>query len=339
MKSYTLQKAKKLVLETLPSQAITSKEFVKVKIDLAAITTTDLKIFSGKYKVPTPITLGRQAVGVVSEVMPDNANFLQKGNRVIIEGFLSCGECYFCRMGETQKCENMHMLGYSTEGVFSDFTIVHQSLLHLIPDQMPDTVAIFAEYVSMALNIIDKLNLKAGDHVAIMGASKLGYVLAQLVTYYQGIAIAIDNNADQLEKLAAENINYTQNSSKANWKDNIHGITGGRMCEKVVFLTESKLHFNDAIDICGKNGTICLAGFLPTYEKCDLTKLHRRQISMISVRNSQGNFPAAINMLATKKVNVKGMQTETFRFAELPEKLMAMTPDETKYTSIQFRID
>ena len=78
---------------------------------------------------------------------------------------------------------------------------------------------------------------------------------------------------------------------------------------------------------------------MPTYEKCDLTKLHRRQISMISVRNSQGNFPAAINMLATKKVSVKGMQTETFRFAELPEKLMAMTPDETKYTSIQFRID
>lgn len=339
MKSYTLQKAKKLVLETLPSQAITSNEFVKVKIDLAAITTTDLKIFNGKYKVPMPITLGRQAVGVISEVMPDNVNFLQKGDRVIIEGFLPCGECYFCKTGEKQKCENMHMLGYSTEGVFSDFTIVHHSLLHPIPDQMPDTTAIFAEYVSMALNIIDKLNLKAGDHVAIMGASKLGYVLAQLVTYYQGIAIVVDENAEQLEKLANENINYTQNTTKSNWKENISSVTGGRMCEKVVFLTESKLHFNDAIDLCRKNGTICLAGFLPTYEKCDLTKLHRRQISMVSVRNSQGNFPAAINMLATKKVNVKGMITETFRFAELPEKLMAMTPDETKYTSIQFRID
>ena len=225
MKSYTLQKAKKLVLETLPSQAITSNEFVKVKIDLAAITTTDLKIFNGKYKVPMPITLGRQAVGVISEVMPDNVNFLQKGDRVIIEGFLPCGECYFCKTGEKQKCENMHMLGYSTEGVFSDFTIVHHSLLHPIPDQMPDTTAIFAEYVSMALNIIDKLNLKAGDHVAIMGASKLGYVLAQLVTYYQGIAIVVDENAissdaqingiELLEDYSTLKITFAENVNKA----------------------------------------------------------------------------------------------------------------------------
>jgi len=164
-------------------------------------------------------------------------------------------------------------------------------------------------------------------------------VLAQLVTYYQGIAIVIDENGNQLENLSKENINYTLNSTKATWKDNIANITGGRMCEKVVYLTETKLHFNDAIDICGKNGTICLAGFLPTYEKCDLTKLHRRQISMVSVRNSQGNFPAAINMLATKIVSTKGMMTETFRFAELPEKLISTTPDETKYKSIQFRID
>ena len=77
----------------------------------------------------------------------------------------------------------------------------HDLHRHRIPDQMPYTTAIFSEYVSMALNIIDKLNLKAGDHVAIMGASKLGYVLAQLVTYYQGIAIAIDENNEQFENL------------------------------------------------------------------------------------------------------------------------------------------
>lgn len=339
MKSYILQKQKKLVLENLPSQPVRSKDFVKVKIELSAITATDLSIFNGKYKVQLPASLGRQAVGVISEVLPDNDAALQKGDRVIIEGFLPCGKCYFCKSGEPQKCENMRVLGYSAQGLFSDFVIVPHNLLHRIPDQMPYGTAVFSEYVSMALNIVDKLNLKQGDHVAILSANKLGYVLAQLITYYQGIAIVVDENAKQLEKLSDENINYTLNCTKSGWKDNVAGITGGRMCEKVVYITSCDRNFGDALDVCGKNGTICVAGFLPTTEKCDLGKIHENQISIVCVENSQGNFPAAINMLATKKVNVKEICGETFRFAELPEKMLTLTTSETKYQSIQFKID
>ena len=74
-------------------------------------------------------------------------------------------------------------------------------------------------------------------------------------------------------------------------------------------------------------------------EKCDLGKIHDRQLNIVSVKNSNGNFPAAINMLATKKVNTARLQGETFRFAELPEKMLAMTEAEAKYSCTQFRID
>ena len=72
MKTYILQKPKKLVLENLPSVPVRTKDDVKVKIELAAVTNTDLSIFGGKYKTALPLALGRQAVGVVSEALPDN---------------------------------------------------------------------------------------------------------------------------------------------------------------------------------------------------------------------------------------------------------------------------
>ena len=87
MKSYILQKAKKLTLENNPPRSVKSGE-IKVKIELAAITSTDLSIFNGKLKCDLPLILGRQAVGVVSEVSSENTMGLQKGNRVIIEGTL-----------------------------------------------------------------------------------------------------------------------------------------------------------------------------------------------------------------------------------------------------------
>lgn len=339
MKTYILQKPKKLVLENLPSVPVRTKDDVKVKIELAAVTNTDLSIFDGKYKTALPLALGRQAVGVVSEALPDNDERFQKGDRVVIESFVPCGKCYFCKTGEEQKCVNMRVLGYTAPGIFSDFVTVPHNLLHRIPDQMHYGTAIFTEYVSMALNVIDALRLSPGDHVAITSANKLGYILAQLVTYYQGIAIVLDENQEQLSKMAEENINYTLNVKKAGWKDNVSGITGGRMCEKVVYIVESQESFNDAIDICAKNGTICLCGFMRTSEKCDLGKIHDRQLNIVSVKNSNGNFPAAINMLATKKVNTARLQGETFRFAELPEKMLAMTEAEAKYSCTQFRID
>lgn len=339
MKSYVLQKPKKLVLENLPSQSLASKSQIKVKIELASVTTTDLAVFNGTLKTTLPITLGRQAVGVISEVMPDNESRFQKGDRVIIEGFLPCGKCYYCKTRQPQKCENMRVLGYTAEGLFSDFVIVPQGLLHRIPDNMPYGTAVFTEFVSMALNVIDKLDLKTGDHVAIFSASKLGYILAQLVTYYQGIAIVIDKNAAQLEKMAAENINYTLNSSKSNWKENVRSITSGRMCEKVVYVTDSRDGFDDAIDVCGINGTICTAGFGHSAEKCDLARIHDKQLTLMSVKSSHGSFLSAINMLATKKINVSALMGDVFRFAEIPEKLLSATEEEVKYSSIQFRID
>ena len=54
MKTYILQKPKKLVLENLPSVPVRTKDDVKVKIELAAVTNTDLSIFGGKYKTSCP---------------------------------------------------------------------------------------------------------------------------------------------------------------------------------------------------------------------------------------------------------------------------------------------
>lgn len=338
MKSYVLQKAKKLTLENNPPRSVKSGE-IKVKIELAAITSTDLSIFNGKLKCDLPLILGRQAVGVVSEVSSENTMGLQKGNRVIIEGFLPCGKCYFCKTGQSGKCENMEVLGFTREGLFSDFAVVPASLAHVIPDHMSNATALYTEYVSMALNIIEKIKLRPGEHVAIMSANKLGYILAQLITYYQGIAIVIDNNQQQLDKLAEENINYTLNSKRNSWKENVSGITSGRMCEKVVYLTNAVLNFDDAVDICGINGTICIAGFLPATDTCSLGEVHNKQLTIVSEQTSQGNFSAAINMLATRTVNVTRLNGETFRFAELPEKMLAMTQEEAKYGGIHFKID
>jgi L-iditol 2-dehydrogenase len=339
MKSYILQKPKKLVLESKPSQQIPSKEYVKVKVDVAGISTADLEAFNGKCKSELPFTLGRQAVGIISEVYPDGGSEFQKGDKVIIGGFEPCGKCFFCKSGEPHKCENMNVLGYNKDGIFSDFVIVPSSIVYRLPDNMHYETAIFAEYVSMALNIIDKLNLKQGDHVAIMCANQLGFLLAQLITYYQGIAIVIDENKEQLTKLGNENISYTLNSKDKDWKEQVSGITGGRMCDKVVYITESNLSVMDATDICGINGCICLAGFTELTEQCPLANIHNKQINVVSVKHAYGNFPSAINMLATKVVNPKQIVGKVFRFAELPEKMLSTTYDEMKYQCYQFRID
>lgn len=145
-----------------------------IRVRLAGICGTDLELVRGYY--PYTGIPGHEFVGEVIEA-PDRTWI---GRRVVGEINASCGECEQCRNGRPTHCEKRTVLGITDrDGVHAGYTTLPLANLHLVPDSVSDEEAVFVEPLAAALEIQQQVHLQPTERVLLIGAGRLGQLVAQ----------------------------------------------------------------------------------------------------------------------------------------------------------------
>lgn len=145
-----------------------------IRVRLAGICATDLELVKGYY--PYTGILGHEFVGEIVEApgAPERV-----GQRVVGEINAVCGTCETCKLGNPTHCENRTVLGIvNRNGVFAEYTVLPLENLHLVPDSIPDEMAVFTEPIAAALEIQEQVLIKPTDQVLVVGAGRLGQLIA-----------------------------------------------------------------------------------------------------------------------------------------------------------------
>lgn len=172
--------------------------FALVRVLRAGVCNTDLEILQG-YMGFTGV-LGHEFVGVVEDVNDDSASFKEKwmGQRVCGDINVGCGDCRVClntdqldsscgcSMMSRNHCPNRTVLGtLKRNGTMAEYLTLPLSNLHLVPPEVPDEVAVFAEPLAAACRIPEqgliRYSPKRPDKVAILGDGKLGLMIAEVL--------------------------------------------------------------------------------------------------------------------------------------------------------------
>ena len=327
MKCWKVTKPNKLILDEIePTQ--TPSDYIKVKIEKVLLTKSDYGIYSGVGKNKYPFVFGRNAVGVVSEIACPDQSLLTKMDRVIIEPYISCETCDECKSGDMANCSNMLELGHNGDGLMKNFVDVPSTNVHLLPENLSDEKALFATYVAFCLNIIDKLDLEKGKHIAIFSSTKTALILAQLIAYYQAVPVFISDEEELLDIARQYGIYYCFNPANVNLADEINVITGGRMCKEVVFFSDSEFAMKDVYNVASQNAHICLAGYSTKESKLSVAQICQKHLTITGVYNGAGNFASAINLLVTDTLKVDMLIGDSIAFAELADKMQSITAKE-----------
>ena len=145
-----------------------------IKIRKAGICSTDLELVKGYY--PYTGILGHEFVGEVVEA--DDISWI--GQRVVGEINVVCHQCEQCLNGRSTHCENRTVLGIiNRDGTFAEFTQLPITNLHRVPASVPDEMAVFTEPLAAALEIQQQVQIKPTDRVLVVGAGRLGQLIAQ----------------------------------------------------------------------------------------------------------------------------------------------------------------
>lgn len=147
-----------------------------VQVRYAGLCGTDLELSSGYYGfrgIP-----GHEFVGRVLEGP-------RQGMRVVADINVGCGECNRCASGQHRHCQQRTVIGIKGRaGAFAQYLLVPDQNLLKVPDQLSDELAVYAEPVAAALEVIEQITEACPTEALVIGAGRLGMITAQVLASF-----------------------------------------------------------------------------------------------------------------------------------------------------------
>ena len=318
-----IQIIRKNELEVISKKEVfDSVDSVKIKIKKALLTPEDFSTYEGE-GVKYPVIPARAAIGLVSELGSEKAGY-SRGEKVFPHPEIACGKCAECLSGDDDHCASFSIAGKNADGFLRDFAVFKGDELSMLPSSIEDNEALFIDHVALCVNAINAIDMQKGEHVVIVGGDALGIILAQLVIYYQGVPILVENNDDNIIVAKNAGIYYTLFADNKIEK-NVSELTGARLSNKVVYMTGSNLNTDIALKLAGNNATVCFAGFATPSLRVNFTQALAKLLQFKCVTNGYGAIESAINLLAQKAVNLKVFSVPSVKQEQAAEKIKAIS--------------
>ncbi|MBI5352494.1 MAG: alcohol dehydrogenase catalytic domain-containing protein [Chloroflexi bacterium] len=289
----------KLELREVPKPDRPNEALIRIR--KAGICSTDLEMVKGYY--PFTGIPGHEFVGEVVDA-PDRSWI---GQRVVGEINVVCGTCESCLNERPTHCENRTVLGISNRnGVFAEYTTLPLENLYRVPDSVSDEMAIFTEPLAAALEIQQQIQIEQADRVLLVGAGRLGQLIAQTLALAGCNLHVLARHPFQQNLLTARGINLISEAE----------INSGKW-DIVIEATGSPDGFNLARKAVRPRGTMVLKS---TYEGEMSVNISSIVVDEITVLGSRcGPFESALQLLESGAVDPSVLMTAKYSLGEVIE--------------------
>ena len=306
-----------------------------LRVKSAGICGSDIGAFRGTNGlVSYPRIIGHEIAGEVISIPENNKNGIKPGDRVIVDPYLYCGHCYPCSIGRTNCCVDLKVLGVHVDGGMAEYFCHPADMLLKVPDDMPWDIIPLAEPLTIALHGIHRLNLKAGEHIAINGAGPIGLLAAMVALHYGAEPIMIDLVKERLDFAKSLGVRYTINLREEDLVEKVSEYTNGPMAECVMEASGANSAIRATLDIVSHAGRIALTGWPKQETPIPTDMITRKEVDVRGARTSAGEFPEAIDLIYHQKVDARRILTKVISIDEAPETIRDIEKNPGNYMKV-----
>ncbi|MGA8089741.1 MAG: zinc-binding dehydrogenase [Terracidiphilus sp.] len=331
MQAAVLHGRQDIRIEDVPVPRAAAGELI-VRVGAALTCGTDLKVFRRGYHarmIVPPALFGHELAGTVVEAGEGVEGF-SNGSRVVALNSAPCGQCYFCKRGQENLCDDLLF----NNGAYAEFIriparIVSKNTL-IVPDHVPLEHAALTEPLACAVHGFLDSNPRPEDTVAVIGGGPLGLMMVHVAALSGCNVIAIVKHDGQVEaarQLGAAHIIKSSSIQKAIRET--RALTpknrGVDIAIEAVGVPEA---WEEAVEMVRKGGTVNFFGgcAVGTRVTLDTNRIH---YSDITLRATFHHTPAicrkALDLIASGRFQAGAFITGHAHLYELNrvfEKLM-----------------
>jgi len=264
-----------------------------VRVVRSGICNTDLEIVRGYAGFEG--TIGHEFVGVVERALnrPDII-----GKRVVGEINAGCGVCEKCVTGDPRHCPTRTVLGIvGRDGAHAEFLRLPSRNLLVVPDNVTDEQAVFAEPLAAAYGITEQVEILPETKVAVIGDGKLGLLCAMSLALASQNVTIIGKHPSKIaiaEKSGVEGLLLRDVTA-----------TMSRHYDVVVEASGSESGFATAVDLVRPRGKIVLKSTFQGTPKWAASRVVVDEITIVGSRC--GRFAQALDLLKNGSINVEDL--------------------------------
>lgn len=314
MKALVLSSYKELALKDLPMPQPAEDELL-IRVKACGICGSDVHGYDGSTgrRMP-PLVMGHEAAGVVEAVGSEVSAF-SPGDRVTFDSTVYCGQCFYCRRGQVNLCDNREVVGVSTPlfrrmGAFAEFTTVPARIAYRLPETMPFAHAALIEAVSVAVHATALTPIALDDTAVVIGAGMIGLLTLQAVRLAgAGRVFVLDVDDTRLALARTLGATHTFNSRSGDVIQQILEHTEGRGADVALECVGITPAVKLAIDSVRKGGAVTLVGNVAPTVEIGLQSVVTRQIRLHGSCASCGEYPACIDLMARGAISVEPLIT------------------------------
>jgi L-iditol 2-dehydrogenase len=257
---------------------------VLVRVRAALTCGTDVKVFRRGYHarmIVPPALFGHELAGDIVSV-GDEVQGFRPGDRVVAANSAPCRECFYCRKGFENLCEDLLF----NNGAYAEFIRIPSRIvernLYQLPDHISYQDAALAEPLACVMRGLEETGVRPGDDVAVLGLGPIGLMFVRLAKVFGARVIAVGRRKTQLDRAAlmgAEEL--VEAGHGADVVRAVRGLTAGRGADIAIEAVGKPETWQEAVRMVRRGGIVNFFGGCPSDSRValDTQLLHYSEIT------------------------------------------------------------
>lgn len=311
---------------------------VLVRIAAAALCTWEQRVYAGVDNWSYPLVGGHEFSGEVVAVGPRVLQPLAPGDQVAVAGVRRCGECWACRRGYDNICDNQHATTRQPgspwgPGGFGQYTLVEGYQVYRFPRPVPALEAALSEPLSCVLHDVKRFSPRRGDTAVIVGAGIMG--LLHLAALRSSGAVVVVSEPDPLRRAKALDMgaHAVIDPSAEDYVDAVMRVTGGRGASVTYLAIGDPSAIEQAVKAAAKRGVVSVyASVHPrgTTIQVDPNLFHHKEVLLSgSLAQDHEDFLDAVWSIAHRTIDLQPLLSGVFPLEQLADAFAAAARPDT----------
>ncbi|XP_050403690.1 sorbitol dehydrogenase [Patella vulgata] len=273
----------------------------------------------GDFVVKAPMIIGHEGAGVVNKLGPGVTN-LNIGDRVAIEPGVPCKCCKFCKKGRYNLCPRVIFCATPPDhGNLSRFYCHDADFCYKLPDHVSTEEGALLEPLSVSVHACTRAGVTLGSRVLVCGAGPIGLVVL-LTAKAKGAAEVIMTDIDKsrlefAKSLGADHTVLVTSRDPVDTANKVEAILGDK-ADIAIECSGAPPSIRTAIFATAPGGCVMIVGLGPADVELPIVNATVREVDIRGNFRYANCYPAALDMIASGKVNVKPLITHRFKLEQ-----------------------
>ncbi len=292
---------------------------------------TDVSCYLGKFPFFDFPRIPGHELGVEVLAVGEGVTNIAIADKCSVEPYMNCRQCYACRRGATNCCQNLEVIGVMKDGGLCESFLIRADKLHRSEELNFDQLAL-VETLAIGCHANDRGCPGGGDHALIIGMGPIGLATLEFARLTDTKISVMDMNSERLDfvnkNYAIENtILFQGNGSEL---QRMRQITNGDMYQLITDATGNNQSMSAALQYLAPTGRLVYVGITTAEVSFRHPLLHKPEASIIASRNALPNdFTRIISLIEAGTINTDPWITHRTSFDNVLHDFESFTKPET----------